>query len=93
MVLNEPAKGSVLGFKDRKQIRREAFVVLLDNDTGSTYEAIVSLTEGAVTSWKHIPDVQPKIMLDEFIECEAAVKASPEFREAIKSGGLPMLTW
>lgn len=27
--------------------------------------------------------VQPSIMLDEFVECEAAVKASEEFRAAI----------
>ena len=88
VVLNEPAKQAVLNFKDGDAFEREAFVIVLDNADGATYEAIVSLTAKAVKSWKHIPDVQPSIMLDEFIECEAAVKASPEFQEAIKKRGI-----
>ena len=88
VVLNEPAKHAVLNFKDGDALEREAFVIILNNADGATYEAIVSLTAKAVKSWKHIPDVQPSIMLDEFIECEAAVKASPEFQEAIKKRGI-----
>ena len=88
IVLNEPQKDVVLNFKEQDPILREAFIVLLDNGTGATYEAVVSLTKRSVTSWKHIPGVQPKIMLDEFYECEAAVKASPEFRDAIKKRGI-----
>ena len=63
-------------------------IVLLDNDTGATYEAVVSLTDGEVTSWKHIPDVQPRIMLDEFFECEAAVKRDPKVLEALEKRGI-----
>lgn len=88
VVLNEPPKSVVLNFKDGDEIEREAFVVILNNAEGATYEAIVSLTTGTVKSWQHIPDVQPSIMLDEFIECEAAVKASLEFQEAIKKRGI-----
>jgi primary-amine oxidase len=93
IVLNEPAKSVVQSFKSGdmdglRQINREAFVVLLDNTTGQTYEAIVSLTNAAVISWKHIPDVQPSIMLDEFLECEAIVKANPEFQAALQKRGI-----
>ena len=88
VVLKEPPKDWVLNFNGDRPIRREAMIVLLDNDTGSTYEAVVSLTEKKVTSWKHIPDVQPKIMMDEFYECEAAIKRDPAFREAIAKRGI-----
>ena len=88
IVLNEPPKDLVLGFEDGDAITREAFIILFDNDTGATYEAIVSLYERTVRSWTHIPGVQPRITLDEFYECEIAVKESPEFRAALKKRGI-----
>jgi primary-amine oxidase len=88
IVLHEPPKSVVQNFKTGDRINREAFLVLLDNATGQTYEAIVSLTNQAVISWKHIPGVQPNIMLDEFLECEAAVKANPEFQAALRKRGI-----
>ncbi|MCU0534877.1 MAG: primary-amine oxidase [Hydrococcus sp. Prado102] len=88
VTLNEPPKDIVLNYKPGDAIAREAFIILLDNETGMTYEAIVSLTQQKVTSWKHIPDVQPPIMLDEFIECENAVKACPKFQEALRKRGI-----
>ncbi|PZV02920.1 MAG: tyramine oxidase [Leptolyngbya sp.] len=88
VTLNEPAKETVLSFKPGDDIVREAFAIILDNSTAQTYEAIVSLTEGTVISWQHIPGVQPPIMLDEFLECENAVKACPAFIEAIAKRGI-----
>ncbi|MGF1481615.1 MAG: primary-amine oxidase [Cyanophyceae cyanobacterium] len=88
VTLKEPDKKAVLSYQEGDEIEREVFIIVLDNADGKTYEAIVSLTQETVTSWKHIPGVQPSIMLDEFIECEAAVKASPEFQEAIKKRGI-----
>ena len=88
VMLKEPAKDSVLGFGGGNSVPREALIGLLDNGTEATYEAVVSLTDKKVTSWKHIPGVQPKIMLDEFYECEIAVKQDPRFLEAIKKRGI-----
>ncbi|MCE2466290.1 MAG: primary-amine oxidase [Dehalococcoidia bacterium] len=88
IVLKEPDKKSVLGFRPGDPIDREAFVVILDNDDGATYEAAVSLSQGQVTSWKHVPGVQPRIMFDEFSECEAAVKADPDFQNALRKRGI-----
>ncbi|MEO0489152.1 MAG: primary-amine oxidase, partial [Cyanobacteria bacterium J06659_2] len=88
VTLNEPAKATVLSFKPGDSIEREVFMILLDNATANTYEAIVSLGSGMVTSWEHIPGVQPPIMLDEFVECEAAVKADPAFQAAIAKRGI-----
>jgi primary-amine oxidase len=88
VVLNEPPKSIGLNFKEGDRIHREAFLVLLDNATGFTYEAIVSLTEGTVISWQHIPNVQPNIMANEIVECELAVKAHPGFRAALAQRGI-----
>ncbi|WP_008314860.1 primary-amine oxidase [Leptolyngbya sp. PCC 6406] len=88
VTLNEPPKATVLGFKLGDAIEREAFAIVLDNATAQTYEAVISLATGSVKSWQHIPGVQPPIMLDEFVECEAAVKASPEFQAAIAKRGI-----
>src|SRR3954471_20639375 len=72
--LQEPPKERVLAGEDTD---REAFIILLDHDTRSTWEAIVNLSRGAVTRWEQIAEVQPPIALEEFFECEAAAKADP----------------
>ncbi len=88
VVLREPAKVDVADFSPGAPMRREAFVVVLDNDDGATYEAVVSLDEKRVVSWEHIPGVQPRVMFDEFLECEAAVRADARFQAAIKKRGI-----
>ena len=88
IVLKEPDKKDVLGFRNGAPIRRHAFLVVLDNDDEATYEATVCLDEGRVIDWKHIPGVQPRVMFEEFAECEAAVKADPRFRRALEERGI-----
>ncbi len=88
VTLHEPLKAEVLSFQPGDAIERQAFLILLDNATGKTYEAIVSLTQQQCVSWVHIPNVQPNIMPDELVECEAAVKAHPEFLKAIAQRGI-----
>lgn len=91
VTLHEPAKSVVLNFQPGDPVDREAFLILLDNATGKTYEAVVSLTQHKITSWQHIPQVQPNIMADELAECEAAVKAHPEFVSALAKRGITEL--
>src|SRR5829696_903921 len=88
LTLNEPPKEDVLAFKDGDAFEREAFAVVLDGNDRSTYEAVISLTRGAVTSWTHLPNIQPPIVLEEFDECEAACKESPEFQKALCNRGI-----
>ena len=82
--LKEPAKEFVHNFTGKEPIRRDAFAVLFDNGTNSCYEATISLADRKLTSWTHIPGVQPTMTMDEQIECEQAVLASPEFKAALK---------
>jgi primary-amine oxidase len=86
--LHEPPKSVVLNLEAGQPFEREVEMVLLDNTSRSTYEAIVSLTANGVTSWKLVPDVQPAIALDEFFECETAVQANPDFQAALHKRGI-----
>jgi primary-amine oxidase len=88
IALHEPPKEAVLSFPSHGAIEREAFAILLDTETGRTYESVVSLTRGVVTAWQYIPDVHPSIMLDEFLECEQACKANPEWQAAMRKRGI-----
>ncbi len=87
-VLREPCKEVVLGWQDGVSVPREAALQILDNADGTVYEAVVSLTEGRLTAWTPVHGVQPSIMLDEFFECEDAVKADPDFQAALARRGI-----
>ena len=89
VMLNEPAKASILHPRADAPPPREAFVVLLDNATGTGYEAVVNLTSRSVVRFDKLPSgVQPSITLDEFAECEAAARRSPAFQAAMKKRGI-----
>ena len=75
LTLKEPPKEQVLSYQPGDTFEREALAVILDGNEGTTYEAVVSLSQGTVASWTHIPDSQPPIVLEEFDECEAAPSA------------------
>lgn len=90
VTLNEPPKEFVLNFQAGDLFDRQAFLILLNNQTGEAFEAIVSLRQQQVISWKHVPDIQPNIMADELSECEATVKAHPDFQVAIAKRNLDM---
>jgi primary-amine oxidase len=82
--LKEPSKALVHSFSGSEPAPRSAFAVLFDNATNSCHEATVSLTEGKLVAWKHVPGVQPTMTIDEQVECEQAVLNSPEFKAALK---------
>ena len=84
VALREPPKASVYAFDGTHPSTREAFAVLFDNATNACYEAVVSLAKRELIAWKHIPGVQPSMTIDEQVECEQAVLASPEFRAALQ---------
>ena len=88
ITLHEPLKSVVLSFEPGMPIERAAFIIVLDNTTGYTYEAVVSLTASSVVSWTHIPNVQPPIALDEFFDCETAVTSNLDFQAAVAKRGI-----
>jgi primary-amine oxidase len=86
--LCEPLKEVVLGFRDGMPFEREAFAIVLDAATGQTFEAVVSLTQGQVSAYRHIPGVQPSLMMDEFTECEELLRSDPDFQAALRLRGV-----
>jgi primary-amine oxidase len=92
VMLHEPAKKIVFAYRPGDSVERAAFVVLVDSVPGKTYEAVVSLSEGRVLSWEHVPGVQPAIVLDEFVDCEAAVRADPRWQAAMRKRGVTDLS-
>ena len=88
VTLHEPPKEAVVAWTPGADTPREAFLQILDNADGCAYEAVVSLSGNAVIRWEYIPGVQPSLMLDEFFECEEAVKADPQFQAALAKRGI-----
>jgi primary-amine oxidase len=88
VTLKEPAKEVVLGFEPGQEVEREAFLMLRDRAQRKTYEAVVSLTNRSVTSWKEVLNVQPPIMFEEFLTTEEAVKKDPRWQEAMRRRGI-----
>ena len=91
-MLHEPEKKVVLAHRPGDAVERAALVVLVDCAAGKTYEATVSLTQGRVMSWEHVPGVQPAIVLDEVLACEAAVREDPRWQEAMRKRGVTDFT-
>ena len=86
--LHEPNKQSVLDYKMDGVCKRQIFFVILDRADGKTYEAVVSITEEKISSFKYIPGVQPSLIVDEFFDCEQIVKNEPQVRAALQKRGV-----
>jgi len=90
VMLNEPAKKEVLAWKpgNGSQVDRQAFIVLRDRPNRKTIEAVVSLTQEKVVSWKEIEGVQASIMLEEFLTVDEVVRKDPRWQEALRKRGV-----
>ena len=90
IALHEPPKQDVLEH-DRTggpAPDRVAFAVLYDRGHQQTVEALVSLSNGVVTSWQIVEDVQPSVMLEEFFSSEEITRADPRWQEAMRKRGV-----
>ncbi|MDP4501923.1 primary-amine oxidase [Nonomuraea turcica] len=72
--LDPPDKEAVRSHDPSRPVARSAFLVVYDRDAGATYEARVDLARNVVTSWRHVPGVQPPIMIEEILALEDIVK-------------------
>jgi primary-amine oxidase len=92
MELVEPPKQLVRDFVPGAEIERLARVVLWRLDGGQVYVAVVSVTEDRLRSWTPTPGVQPNATVDEWRECDAAMRAHPEVVEALAARGVTDLS-
>ncbi|HEX2409752.1 MAG TPA: primary-amine oxidase [Solirubrobacteraceae bacterium] len=86
--LREPSKDAVRDFTPGDPIAREAVVVCWNRDDGAVYKARMSLTEDRVVTWDHVPDGQPNMTVDEFAECDAALREDARVVEALAKRGI-----
>jgi primary-amine oxidase len=67
--LREPPK--------REAISRQAEVICWNRDDGTVYKARVDVAGDRVLAWDEQPDGQPNMTVDEFKECDEALRRDP----------------
>ena len=90
ITLHEPAKDVVLAWRPGDPISRRSLSVLWDRADNNTYEAVVELTDTVdrVRSFDHIPGVTPNFTVDEWHDCDAAMKVHPDVIAALAERGI-----
>jgi primary-amine oxidase len=82
--LDEPSKAEL---RTDDIPERRGSVVVRDKQKEETYEGIVSLDDGTVVTWDYLPDAQPRMIGEEFVEVENVVTSHESFREAVRKRG------
>jgi len=90
VLLHEPLKDTVLGWKAGDPIPREADVILLRK--GQVIEARIDIAGRKLESWKEVKGVQAPVIESEFRELGELVKKDPRVREALAKRGISDLT-
>ncbi|UWM73681.1 primary-amine oxidase [Rhizobium sp. WSM4643] len=91
--LEEPTKADLAAHRLGDRLPRLAFMLALDISNGETFEGIVDLTAGTVSSYirlplDELPYGQPPVMLCEFETVEGTVKSDPRWIAAVKKRGI-----
>ncbi|WP_045823926.1 primary-amine oxidase [Williamsia herbipolensis] len=85
----EPKKPELSAFESNGTVPpRRALVTLLESARNATHKAVVSLTDGRVESFEHIPGVQANFTVDEFEECDRVLRAHPDVVAALARRGI-----
>ena len=83
--LSEPAKQDVYSWPVVERFARKVTAVVFDNARNAAASSLIDLRTNRVDNWKAAPaGAQPTLSVDEQLECEQAVIASAEFREALE---------
>ncbi len=67
---------------------RRATVVCFERNANATYKSVISLSDGSVESFEHVPGVQPNFTVDEFVECDQMLRSHPDFVAALAKRGI-----
>jgi len=91
--LREPGKPSLDEYQRSGTMpAREASVALYDRSRRQIIEAVVSLADNKVLSWRSVPGARPKTSYGEWEGAERAVKADPRWQEALRRRGITDFT-
>jgi primary-amine oxidase len=88
IVLEEPAKATVLAHTPGAAFDRQAFAVILDRRRNRTFEAVVDVKGSRILSWTEIKGVQPAVLEAEYDVLVNVVKADPRWQAAMKKRGI-----
>ena len=88
VVLAEPPKAETAVWRDGHPVPRRARSVLWDRADNATYEAVVDVVAGELVSFEHLPGVTPNFTVDEWHECEVALKRHPRVIAALAERGI-----
>ena len=86
--LREPTKDVVRAFQPGDPIAREARVVAWNTDDGTAYVGVLSLSDDALLSWDAQPGKQPNATVDEWHDCDAAMRRHPDVLAALARRGI-----
>ena len=67
---------------------RSAAVICWNTGDGQAFRAGVSLPDGEVTRWEHLPGHQPAVTVDEWHECDEMLREHPRLIEALAARGI-----
>jgi len=88
ITLKEPSKAAMRAYENEGEpVDRRAKIVVRDKAEHETYEGVVSLEEETVRRWDNLPDAQPRMIGEEFVEVEEIVTSHEEFRQAVRKRG------
>ncbi|WP_417564233.1 primary-amine oxidase [Microbacterium sp.] len=90
---DEPTKAELAAWSPGDEIDRRVDATLMDAATGAVVEAVVSITRGEVVAQREHdasqpPYGQPQYLFEEYDRAAEIVKASPEWRAAMRRRGL-----
>src|SRR3954463_7345674 len=86
--LKEPAKPEVKTWRSGDSLTRQSFAVLWNREDNQAYEAVVDLTADATVSWTHLPGATPNFTIDEWHDCDEAMRAHPDVVAALADRGI-----
>ncbi|MDG4666615.1 primary-amine oxidase [Mycobacterium sp. 236(2023)] len=85
----EPSKAELAAFEGGGPTPpRRAEVICFDRSANATYKSVVSLTDGRVEVFEHVPGVQANFTVDEFVECDQLLRSHPDVIAALGSRGI-----
>ncbi|UOQ56308.1 primary-amine oxidase [Leucobacter allii] len=88
IILREPPKAEVLAWREGDPIVRRALAVLWDKRSNEVYEAVANLSDDALESWTHVPGVTPNFTVDEYHDCDVALRADAGVRAVLAARGI-----
>src|SRR5271155_4822298 len=86
--LHEPARTEIENSNHGNIPDRRAFIIALDLAGRRVLEVLVSLLDEKLLTSQERRGVQPGIIVEEFMQCENAVKADPRWRAALSRRGI-----